>query len=66
MWQMLELSFGEFDITVINILKALWKSRQLAWTDGVFQQSNENIRKNSNWNDRNEKYGRWRMFLTGS
>ena len=35
-----------FDRIVINILKALWKSRKLAWTDGKCQQGDENMRKN--------------------
>lgn len=46
MMKMLELTYREFEISMINILMALMeKVKQHAVSDGLFQQRDENYKK---------------------
>lgn len=42
------LSYGDVKITKIRVKESIGKGRQLAWTNGAFQQRHRNYKKESN------------------
>lgn len=53
------LLYRDIKITKIHVKESIGKGRQLAWTNGAFQQRHRNYKKESNFKDRNNNKA-WR------